>query len=129
MRRASIGLALWVLGASGCVRPLWDWCLYSYSEEGLASLDDEFSCELQPLDDPIPEEVETCGGLYLLPEPNNFATNVKYDRFYAQNDLGLVAVKAFIDRDEPTWYGRRVNCESTCGFGADPDLPMCEEAE
>ena len=79
------------------------------------------------MDEPIPLEVEECGAFYLLPEANNFASNVKYDRYYATKDLSLVAVMAFIDRDDPSWYGRQVSCESSCSFGEDPSLPLCDE--
>jgi hypothetical protein len=125
MRRlAALGMGM---GLVGCAQPLTDWCLYSYSEAGIAAMDSEFTCELRPLDEPIPSGVEECGAFYLLPESNNFASNVKYDRYYAIDDLSLMAVMAFIDRDVPSWYGRQVNCESFCSFGDDPTLPLCEE--
>ena len=121
------GLAMAIVG-TGCVQPLGDWCLYSYSDAGLAALDSEFTCELRSLDDPIPTEVEGCGRFYLLPEANNFASNVKYDRYYDTRDLSLISVMAYIDRDDATWYGRRVACESTCSFGDEESLPLCDGA-
>lgn len=103
-----------------CLRPLEQWC-WGEAEEGPV-------CDEITLDEVSPSyrcgdwDVSTTG-------PNFTGTNLYFDHESGE----LVAAAEWSDvavndtcADWSLWSGRRIECDPTCSYTGDEDLPACE---